>query len=57
MRSWQGRRGDDGIFGGSGLQPLSRINRALAFWADAGDRGTSAPRPITLIILRIMDIM
>jgi phage-related protein len=22
MRSWQGRRGDDGIFGGSGLQPL-----------------------------------
>ena len=21
MRSWQGRRGDDGIFGGSGLQP------------------------------------
>ena len=22
MRSWQGRRGDDGIFGGSGFQPL-----------------------------------
>ena len=21
MRSWQGRRGDEGIFGGSGLQP------------------------------------
>ncbi len=29
MRSWQGRCGDDGIFGGSGLQPQSHddLNR------------------------------
>jgi len=46
MRSWQGRRGDDGISGGSGLQPQSVDNTVWVHYKEVDPYGVEEePEP------------